>query len=268
MGGLDPMPNAALWPQMYCDGYFEGYSVHHSESKGYAAGREVAAEVASKRLDLLKPYCSGGRLLDLGCAGGHFLATARERGFEVMGVEYNPSMAAFARENYGLQVLQGDVMKLDIPGTFDVIHAEDVVEHLEDPLAVLNKMKALLRPGGLLIIDGPLERQPNPSLALLELNFKLRNVEDPEMSPAHIWQFTLSSQRGLLKRAGFRERKGWVYEEQTPPIPRTGSLGTDARRMIADAVKRLSVWMSRRPALQFLQMGDRALVVYAHESAQ
>ena len=44
-----------------------------------------------------------GRLLDLGCGVGNFLAAARDSGFEVTGVELNQSAVRFARETYGLR---------------------------------------------------------------------------------------------------------------------------------------------------------------------
>jgi SAM-dependent methyltransferase len=260
--GLDPTPGPELWPVMYSDAYFEAYSVHHSSCRGYAAGSKVAEHVAETRLDRIKTYRASGRLLDVGCAGGHFLAAARKRGYDVVGVEYNRTMAAYAREVYGLAVLEGDFVELDVPGAFDIIHMEDLLEHLADPLAVLGKIRHLLAPGGFLVVDGPLERQPNLSLALLELNLRMRTVDDPEMAPAHIWQFTLKTQRRLLERAGFFESRAWVYQEQVPPLSPTASTVTNLRRHAANVVNILAVWMARIRALSFLRHGDRALVVY------
>lgn len=259
---LDPLPDPELWPVMYAPEYFAAYSVHHSEAKGYAAGREVAERVAEDRLSRIQPLRPKGRLLDIGCAGGHFLATARRRGYEVSGIEYSDAMVAHARETYGLDVTQGDILELDVRGPFDIVHMEDVVEHLRDPLAVLRKVHGLVASDGILVIDGPLERQPNLSLALLELNLRMRSVEDPEMAPAHIWQFSLGTLRRLAERAGFHQESAWVYLEPSQEVPRGASAGQEARRRVARAVNRLSAWLSRRRALSFLRHGDRALVVY------
>jgi SAM-dependent methyltransferase len=265
--GLDPIPGPELWPLMYSDAYFEAYSVHHSSCRGYAAGKEVAARVSETRLDRIKTYCASGRLLDVGCAGGHFLAAARKRGYDVVGIEYSRTMAEYAREAYGLDVLQGDFVELDVPGTFDIVHMEDVLEHLSDPLAVLRKIRHLLVPSGFLVVDGPLERQPNLSLALLELNLRMRTADDPEMAPAHIWQFTLKTQRLLVKRAGFLESRAWVYQEPVRPLSPTTSTLTNLRRRTANVVNALAVWVARVRALSFLRHGDRALVVYKRSAA-
>lgn len=260
--GLDPMPGPELWPLMYSDEYFAAYSVHHSSCKGYIAGREIAAAVSRKRLDKIGQHCKTGRLLDVGCAGGHFLAAARERGYEVIGVEYSPVMAKYARSTYGLEVLGGDFLEAQLSGNFDVVHMEDVLEHLSDPLAVLTKIGDVLALDGSLVVDGPLERQPSLSLALTEVNLWLRNVPDPEMAPAHIWQFTLRTQRLLLERAGFKEQQAWIYQDPAHKIPGGSTPAQKLRRRVAGGVNAVSAWVSRQAALAFLRQGDRALVIY------
>jgi SAM-dependent methyltransferase len=264
--GLDPLPAPELWPVMYADAYFDAYSVHHCPTPGYAAGREVAWRVANERLQRLQVVRPQGRLLDVGCAGGHFLAAARDRGYDVRGIEFSPTMAAQARATYGLDVVEGDVMQTHVDGPFDVIHMEDVVEHLRDPLAVLRKLATLLKDDGIFVIDGPLERQFNLSLALLELNLRLRRVEDVEMAPAHIWQFTLGTQRRLVERAGLHEVRAWVYQAPIPVSPPGSSLAQEARRRVARSVGHLSAWLSAQRALSFLRHGDRALVIYRRDA--
>jgi SAM-dependent methyltransferase len=247
---------------MYSDAYFDAYSVHHSTIPGYAAGRAVAETVANARMDRIMRVRSSGRLLDVGCAGGHFLAVARARGFEVLGVEYNRSMAEYAAKTYDLEVRHGDFLDLQIPGVFDVVHLEDVLEHVLDPASVLSKLRQLVARNGYLVIDGPLERQPNLSLALLELNLRLRRPDDPEMAPAHIWQFSIETQRRLVEGSGFRETEHWIYHAPVLAAPTTPSPMQTLRRRSAHLVGQLSAWLSRRRSMAFLGIGDRALVFY------
>jgi 2-polyprenyl-3-methyl-5-hydroxy-6-metoxy-1,4-benzoquinol methylase len=246
---------------MYSDAYFDAYSVHHSIEVGYAAGREVAEKVASARLDRIMAFRRGGRLLDVGCAGGHFLAVARTRGYEVVGAEYNRAMETTQHEPT-VSMFEGDFLELEIPGVFDLVHLEDVLEHVLDPVAVLRKVRQLVAPDGYVVIDGPLERQPNLSLAVLELNLYLRQVEDPEMAPAHIWQFTAATLGRLLETAGFREVDRWIYHSPVLAAPKTTSLAQNLRRLVARAVGHLSAWVTRQRSLAFLGHGDRGLVFY------
>jgi SAM-dependent methyltransferase len=57
---------------------------------------------------------SQGTMLDIGCAGGHFLAYARDHGWQVTGVELNRQMAEYARRNFQLEVHALSVD--DLPG--------------------------------------------------------------------------------------------------------------------------------------------------------
>jgi 2-polyprenyl-3-methyl-5-hydroxy-6-metoxy-1,4-benzoquinol methylase len=55
----------------------------------------------------------GGRLLEIGCAGGFFLDEGRKRGFEVVGIELNATMATHARTPLGLNVIQGRIEDIE-----------------------------------------------------------------------------------------------------------------------------------------------------------
>jgi SAM-dependent methyltransferase len=94
-----------------------------------------------------------GRILDIGCAGGHFLewffpATAWEK----WGVEVSPRAAAAAREK-GIQVCQGDIHSSALPdGFFDVVTLLDTFYYLSQPRRELAEMRRILKPDGLLVL--------------------------------------------------------------------------------------------------------------------
>lgn len=76
-----------------------------------------------------------GRLLDVGCGNGIFLATMKELGWEVAGVEPDRQAARVAREQFGLNVHVGTLEEAGFAdGTFDAITMSHVVEHLADPI--------------------------------------------------------------------------------------------------------------------------------------
>ncbi len=104
-----------------------------------------------------------GRLLDMGSAGGVFLDEARSWGFDVEGVELNPIMAEHARRAYHLRVLTArieDVPDAQWPAAFDVVTLLDCLEHIPQPLKAMRKIRDWLRPGGLVLIRGPLANSP------------------------------------------------------------------------------------------------------------
>lgn len=91
----------------------------------------------------------GGRILDLGCARGDFLAFAAERGFAVTGVDLNPALADAARAR-GFAVVTGDLRAVasEVGRGFDAVTLWDVIEHVDDPVAVLAACRDVVRPGG------------------------------------------------------------------------------------------------------------------------
>lgn len=98
----------------------------------------------------------GGRLLDVGCANGTFLAAMdRLAGWEVEGVELSEGAVAHARER-GLQVFAGKLLDVKLPArAFDVVTLWDTLEHLYQPLDTLVEIHRILKPQGLLVLRLP-----------------------------------------------------------------------------------------------------------------
>ncbi len=85
----------------------------------------------------LRPGC---RVLDFGCGSGLLVQYLREKGFAAAGYDpYSPD--------------HGDATLLD--EQYDVVVAQDVIEHDDDPLGVLAKLDALAAPGGIIAIGTP-----------------------------------------------------------------------------------------------------------------
>jgi SAM-dependent methyltransferase len=98
-----------------------------------------------------------GRLLDVGCATGQFLdAMRRHGGWEVFGVEPVPAPAAFAREQFGINVFTGTLEEARFSeNMFDVVTFWDVLEHVHDPKQTLQEAHRTLKPGGWLVVQLP-----------------------------------------------------------------------------------------------------------------
>src|SRR5262249_14866779 len=95
-----------------------------------------------------------GRLLEIGCGEGHFLAAAKRLGFEVTGLEPNVERATRIRKRLQVAVrcsLLEDVVWPD--AGFDVIYHCDLLSHFTEPIRALGKMCSLLAPGGTLAFE-------------------------------------------------------------------------------------------------------------------
>ena len=94
-------------------------------------------------------------VLDIGCATGALLAFLRNRKWRVMGVEISPC-AGFAREERGLDVRNIPLEDNKFPeGSFDVIHASHLIEHLNDPRSFLAETFRILKNTGSIFIATP-----------------------------------------------------------------------------------------------------------------
>jgi SAM-dependent methyltransferase len=108
------------------------------------------------RSDILPFVPAGAReVLEVGCGRGVTGKLLQDTlGCRVTGVELNPVVAKEAARHLH-RVLQGDVQALEVDGSYDIVVALDVVEHLVDAEAFLARVQRLLAPGGRAILSIP-----------------------------------------------------------------------------------------------------------------
>jgi SAM-dependent methyltransferase len=181
---LEPMPSDVVLGEVYGAAADDEYV---SEERGQ---RETAARV----LDVVERHTARGRLLDLGCWVGFLLAEARDRGWDVTGVEPSSWAAGQARSR-GLDVRQGQVDDVALDGGFSAVVLGDVVEHLPDPASTLDRVAALLHPGGVLVLMLP---DAGSRVA------RLLGARWWSVIPTHVQYFTRPSLTRLLERTGWQ----------------------------------------------------------------
>jgi ubiquinone/menaquinone biosynthesis C-methylase UbiE len=117
-------------------------------------------------------HISGGRVLDVATGSGgfiHFLLDGLKDYSEITGIDTNeragPAFAEAFKDKPGVRFEKMDAAGMDFPdGSFDTVSISNSLHHFEDPRAVLDEMKRVLRPGGHLILaemyrDGQAETQ-------------------------------------------------------------------------------------------------------------
>jgi SAM-dependent methyltransferase len=149
---------------------------------------QIIAEFAPYRLD--------GRLLDVGFGAGLLMQAARRASWQVTGVEVSQSACQYVR-GLGFEVSCGTLDEAGYEtGSFDVVTASEVLEHVPDPQAVLNEIGRILRPGGLLWGTTPHSR----GFSSRALGLKWSVVSPPE----HLQLFSVKGIKRMLAEAGFR----------------------------------------------------------------
>jgi 2-polyprenyl-3-methyl-5-hydroxy-6-metoxy-1,4-benzoquinol methylase len=217
--GLIFMDRMGPPPIEYAEDYF--FSRYKAQyGKTYLEDFPGLKEAGRRRLAHIKALLKRpGKLLDIGCAYGPFLAAARDEGFSPLGLEPAEDAARYVREELGIPCTQGF-----FPGTadaaengpFDAVTLWYVIEHFRAPGAVLKEIGAILRSGGVLAFSTPsftgVSGRKSPASFL-------RN------SPADHW--TVWSPRlckKLLKTYGFAVKKIVVTGHHPERFPVVGGL--------------------------------------------
>jgi 2-polyprenyl-6-hydroxyphenyl methylase/3-demethylubiquinone-9 3-methyltransferase len=119
-------------------------------SGGFAALHWLAAS----RAEHIPPASSPGSVLvDLACGGGLMAPHVAGLGYRHVGVDLGEAGLRVAGE-HGVLPVRGSVLAVPLAdGCADVVVAGEILEHVEDDVAVLAECARLLRPGGVLVID-------------------------------------------------------------------------------------------------------------------
>ena len=220
--------------------YFEGR--RGCGYPGYLRDAHLLDDNFDRRLAWIETLRGRGRLLEVGCAYGLFLERARERGWDVTGVELAADCASEGTSKTGIPIVPGDFMRVDLPSDFDVIVLLDVIEHMRDPGACVERCAQLLGDDGLLVLE-----TGNLASAWARLLGRRWHFVDP---PQHLFYFTPGALDGLLQRNGFA---GPIHRRA---MGRQVSLANIAFKLAGRSAGPLL----RMPGSLFLNLGDGMLI--------
>jgi SAM-dependent methyltransferase len=139
-------------------------------------------------------HCPSGRLLEIGCGDGSFLAAARSLGYEVTGMEPHRGRADRVSQRFGIPVEQAFVENDSLaPSSFDVVYHCDLLAHYPDPVRALRSMTRLLRPDGVLCFEVGIVGGISPVWYRLGGGIGLGR---------HLWLYSYQALAKLLERSG------------------------------------------------------------------
>lgn len=154
---LSPRPTAGEYREAYSRHAGPLAEMYPAAAEFYSTQDELRVQEFRNKLDRLAQLgIRTGRILEIGACTGKFLNEARQRGFDVVGIEPSDRDRAVAREEFGLEILPGNVEDQQFePDSFDAVFSSHVFEHLLDPLAVARQLVTWLRPGGIHMLEIP-----------------------------------------------------------------------------------------------------------------
>lgn len=174
-------------------GFYEDSGMHTQHMNPESLLRTCAAD-DKRRFEYLRRRIENKCLLDFGCGAAGFLLRAQEVAEKVYGVEIDQGFQPHYRQK-NLDVRNHITLFNE---DFDLITLFHVLEHIQDPLALLAVLKEKLRPGGELIIE-----VPNANDALLTL-YRCKSFMAFTYWSCHLYLFNASTLATLASKAGLR----------------------------------------------------------------
>jgi CMP-N-acetylneuraminic acid synthetase/2-polyprenyl-3-methyl-5-hydroxy-6-metoxy-1,4-benzoquinol methylase len=153
-------------------------------------GRE-RVDIMARHLTVARP-----RMLDVGCSTGFVVEAARDRGWDAVGLDLNPSAVEHGKSR-GLDLRNVALEDAGFePASFDAVCLFDVLEHLIDPVQTLRACVRFLRRGGIVFLYVPNYDSASRLLMGKDAHF---------IWPTHhLNYYTPTTVRDLLRRQGLR----------------------------------------------------------------
>ncbi|MEI6080201.1 MAG: methyltransferase domain-containing protein [bacterium] len=154
-----------------------------------------------------------GKLLEIGCMTGLFLKTAKERGWDVVGIDISKKMVDHINNNLKIKGYCDQYQNVKFPAhEFDVIYCSHVIEHIPNPNEWMEKFRKDMKQDGLLCINVPNQN----SIDRVLKRFVVKNIVDKRKwegwrTPDHLFEPTARPMKYILKEHNFNVIDHFTY---------------------------------------------------------
>ncbi|HUD44030.1 MAG TPA: class I SAM-dependent methyltransferase [Patescibacteria group bacterium] len=174
--------------------YYGREMTHKEQTEKNIKERDAAF---STLYELIAQFKKTGRILDIGAGIGMMLSKYKDDGWDAQGIEISPEAVKFAKIQYKLRLRQGDFFDFSFQkNSFDVIVLNNALEHLYNPQETIDRVYALLKDGGLIVVAVP----NCESLGRKIFEKKWLGWQPPR----HLYHFSAKTLANMFIHAGFK----------------------------------------------------------------
>lgn len=204
---LQPLPSSADLDVMYGAAYHAEY---YFQNEPYSITRYQS----------LFSLPSNKSVLDFGCGDASFLNAIPNKLIRKCGVEYDPELVkklknTFPQIEFFTKEEWGQRNEL-----FDIIHLGDVLEHSVHPQQLIKELKKHLNNNGFLIVEGPLEANPNLAYVVRRLAQLIKQILGKQKPHKYVPYHTLfanyENQLQFFETMGLKKVRYEVFESSWP----------------------------------------------------
>lgn len=191
-----------------------GEKIKSTELEEY--GKSITTPPYMSRIDKCLKLVGSGKILEIGCSTGYFsylLSSDKNRdiiGIDILKDSVEIANDLFGSDNLTFQTINGEELDFE-PNTFDYVILMELLEHVNSPHQLLDKIYGILKPGGKIIISTPNSTSIKEIFDTLSLPFQKKpfyervNTEIKWTGGAddHIYIWDVVKLYRLLNRIGF-----------------------------------------------------------------
>ena len=157
-------------------------------------------------------------VLDVGCAQGTLALLLAERRHRVTAVDLRPPFLEYAQSRHtsgDVRFISANILADQIPGRYDLVYANQIIEHLVYPGQLLEKLAALMRPGARLVVTTPNAsyiKNTLPTFTELGEASQWEHLQFTADGDGHFFAYEREELLNLFQAAGFTDICATFFE--------------------------------------------------------
>jgi SAM-dependent methyltransferase len=185
--------------------------------------RSIAPHIWNQYRDQLARYLAIAgdaplKVLDVGCAQGTLALLLAERGHDVTALDLRAEFLEYAKSRHthgNVRFIRMNALEEDLPAGFDLVFANQLIEHVVHPDRLVNRLKKALRPGGRLVVttpNGRYVRNALPSYRELGDPAQWEHLQFSADGDGHFFAYRAEELVDVFRDCGLRDIRAQFFE--------------------------------------------------------